>query len=44
MNSKTMCDGQIKTIAILYESSRNGSSVFAMNSSNGGTMIHGDWE
>ena len=44
MNSNTMCDGQIKTIATLYESSRNGSSVFAMNSSDTEIMIHGDWE
>ena len=34
MNSRTMCDGQMKTIATLYESNGNGASVFAMKSSN----------
>ena len=44
MKSKTMCDGQIKTIATLCESSINGSSVFSVNSSDTGIMFHGDWE
>ena len=39
MNSKTMCDDK-RTIATLYDGSKNGTSVFAMNCSDTETMMY----